>query len=113
MAKNTPTRDEVAKIVEMEGEDNCTLGAGKFTLRKEYYWTPKRTPEESFKPQLEKLQAAGFTVTNIEYGDKYASFKGGESLKKNSHYWMKFKAVKQETLGAQQWFRKRNGVLGV
>lgn len=67
-----------------------TFSKGFYTIRKEYYWTPKRTPEESFKSTLEKLQEK-YIVSDVEYGDKYQSFKGGEGVKKNSHYWMRFK----------------------
>lgn len=92
------TREEVAAVLEMDLSDDPTKiersKAGVFTIRKEYYWRPKKTEEESFAPQVEKLKAAGFTVSGLEYGDKYTSFKGGEGVKKNSHYWMKFKVTK-------------------
>lgn len=91
------TREEIAQVLEMGLSDPGKLErskSGVFTCRKEYYWLPKKSAEDSFAPQVAKLEAAGFTLTAIEYGDKYASFKGGEGVKKNSHYWMKFKAEK-------------------
>lgn len=91
------TREEVATVLEMDLTDDPTKiersKAGVFTIRKEYYWRPKKTEEESFAPQLVKLQAAGLEVTAVEYGDKYTSFKGGEGAKRNSHYWMKFRVA--------------------
>lgn len=92
------TREEIAQVLEMDLSDPGKIersNAGVFTIRKEYYWRPKRTEEESFAPQLAKLRAT-FEVTDVEYGDKYTSFKGGEGVKRNSHYWMKFRATKQE-----------------
>lgn len=87
------TRDEVVKALEIASDDpgTLTLSKGFFTLRRGYYWRPKKTPEETFEATLQKLQAAGFTVADVEYGDHYAAFRGGESVKKNSHYWMKFR----------------------
>lgn len=91
------TREEIGQVLEMDLTDPGKLErskSGVFTYRKEYYWRPKKTEQESFAPQVAKLEAAGFALTDIEYGDKYTSFKGGEGVKKNSHYWMKFRAVK-------------------
>ena len=92
--KTKITRDEVATALglDLTGDPSkLTLSAGTFTLRKEYFWRPKTTEEASFLPNVERLTNAGFEVTVIEYGDHFASFKGGESVKKNSHRWMKFK----------------------
>jgi hypothetical protein len=95
------TREEIAAILEMDLTDDPTkitaTRTGIITVRKEYYWRPKKSPEESFAPQLQKLQAAGLTLEKVEYGDKFASFKGAEGVAKNSHYWMKFSASKVET----------------
>ena len=95
------THEEIASALGLDLKEDPTKisssRSGVFTIRKGYYRTPGRTPEQSFVPQLEKLQAAGFIVENIEYGNKYAAFKGGEGVVKNSHYWMKFSASKPET----------------
>ena len=91
------TREEIAQVLEMDLGDPGKLErskAGVFTYRKEYYWRPRKSEQESFAPQVAKLEAAGFTLSDIEYGDKYTSFKGGEGVKRNSHYWMKFRASK-------------------
>ncbi len=90
------TCDDIAKAIGLsDGRDPDTLSLSKgvFTLRKSYYWRPKKTPEESFENTIALLVEAGYTVQS-EFGDHYAAFKGGESLKKNSHYWMKFKVFK-------------------
>ncbi len=82
--------EELKKFLDVTGKDVLTGKGKKFTLRKEYFWTPKKTPEESFAPTVAKLTEAGYKLSKIEYGNKYKSFKGGESVKNNSHYWMTF-----------------------
>ena len=106
------TREEIASALGSELKEDPTKissdRSGVFTIRKGYYRTPGRTPEQSFASQLEKLQEAGFIIKNIEYGNKYATFKGGEGVINNSHYWMKFSASKPETAPAHE-SRNRKG----
>ncbi len=84
-------RNKIFELLGLSDPDTLTASKGIFTLRREYYWRPKKEPLEAFTPTIEKLAAAGITIEVIETGDKWASFKGGQSVKKNSHYWMKFK----------------------
>jgi hypothetical protein len=88
-------RDTIANILGITSTDPgvLTLSKGTFTLRREYYYR-RSSPEEFFAPTIAKLQAAGYTVTHTAYGDKFTSFKGGEGVKKNSHYWLMFKLAK-------------------
>ena len=91
------TLNELAKDLDISLEDDkgkLTLSKGVFTLRKEYYWRPRVTPEESFAKNVEIIQGKGYTVTVVECGDKFAAFRGGEGVKKNSHYWMQFRVTK-------------------
>lgn len=54
-------------------------------------WIP-----DFFAPTLAKLLEK-YTVTNVQYGDKYVSFKGGQSVTKNSHFWMKCRVTPTAT----------------
>lgn len=91
-------RDEIKTFLGITSEDPgvLSLSKGTFTLRREYYWRPKKSPEEFFAPTLAKLQEK-YNVTNVEYGDKFTSFKGGESVTKNSHFSMKFRVTPTAT----------------
>ncbi|TXI89790.1 MAG: hypothetical protein E6Q36_02680 [Chryseobacterium sp.] len=93
------TKQQVAEVLGLteDCDPGClTLSSGVFTYRRGYYWTPKSSPEEFFKKTLEKLFDK-FDVNSILYGDNYKSFNGFGGIKKNSHYWMKFK-VSQKTM---------------
>lgn len=98
------TRDELIEVLGLDKESVkndpglITLSAGKFTLRREYYWRPRGTPEEVFAKTLAKLKEAGYEVSNIEYGNKYNPFRGGEGVKHNAHYWLNFKATKTQLI---------------
>lgn len=87
--------DTIKQVLGITSNDPgvLSLSKGTFTLRREYYWRPKSTPADFFATTVVKLQVAGFTVTNIEYGDVYKAFKGGEGVKKNSHYLLRFKVA--------------------
>jgi len=91
------TKEEIAQILCLSPDrdpDQLTLSSGKFTIRKGYYWTPNRSPEEFFSKTLFRLENL-FEISDVTYGDNYKSFNGGEGIKKNSHYWMKFKAKRR------------------
>lgn len=93
------TTADIAKALDLDISDDpskLTLSKGYFTLRREYYWRPRKTEQESFAPTVQKLQEAGFQLSDISYGDHYAAFRGGEGVKKNSHIWIKFKADRSE-----------------
>lgn len=94
--KTKVTREQLAELIGLdisEGSDKTRLERsqkGVFTRRMEYYWRPKRTPEECFQKMITTLTEKGFKVNVIEYGDHYTSFKGSQGVKKNSHYFVKF-----------------------
>lgn len=96
------TKQEIAKIIGRDiGDDPDIITINNksvCTLRIGYYWRPKRTPEECFQLQLEQLRMSGFELSDIEFGDNFTSFKGGECIKKNSHYWVKFKITRKEVV---------------
>ncbi len=91
---NKNTLEKLKTLLGAHSQDQLTFSNGRFTLRKGYYWRSKQTPEESFAKALAKLTEAGYKVKNVEYGDHYTNFKGGESVKKNSHFWLKFSLEK-------------------
>lgn len=93
------TKQQVSEVLQLS--ENCdpqclSLSSGVFTYRKGYYWTPSVAPIEFFRKNLQKLSEK-FDVTDVIYGDNYHPFRGGEGIKKNSHYWMKFK-VKEKNV---------------
>lgn len=91
----------IAAVLGLETHSpNLEFSKGKYILRREYYWRPKIAPEVSFANAIAKLQDAGFQLSDVEYGDVFQAFRGGESVKKNSHIWLSFKAIKKETPNA-------------
>ncbi len=91
------TREEIKTALEITSSDpgHLTLSNGKFTLRRGYYYRLRNTPEECFARTIDKLTAAGFSVSHIVCGDKWTAFRGGEGVRKNSHIWMEFKAERK------------------
>ena len=97
--QNKITQVEVAEAL---GDSSWTdkpgrmsLRNGVFTMRKGYYYRHGANAESVFKSNLEKLNAA-FDVTDVDYGDHYASFKSGEGILKNSYWWMSFKLKRKD-----------------
>lgn len=92
------TRNEIAKVLDCDLTDDPSKISrsrdGLFTFRREYFWRPKRPPAESFVAQLEKLSAA-FSISDVDYGDIFQSFKGGRGVKWNSHFYMTFRATRK------------------
>lgn len=99
--KTTVTREAVLKALDWQPSDpeSLTFSKGFFTFRKGYFYTHGKTADQVFVNTVEKLNAAGFTVTDVEFGDKYAPFRGGENVKRNSHWWMKCKIGKIDVSG--------------
>lgn len=90
------TLQQVADVLGIDiSQDSGKLEkrSGKFILRREYFWRPPAEPLAYFSNAISKLQACfGFeSMEVIEAGDKWQSFKGGEGVKKNAHYFLIFK----------------------
>jgi hypothetical protein len=66
--------------------DGCSKHKGVFTARRGYFYTHGGTAEKFRDKIVEALPGANV----IDYGDHYASFRGGASLSKQSHWWVKF-----------------------
>jgi hypothetical protein len=88
------SREEVYSALGLTSGDNLSFSQGVWTLRMEYYWRSNRSDQERWQGSIDKLRECGFTVVVVEYGDHYASFKGGASVKRNSNYFMRFKLSK-------------------
>lgn len=93
---NSEKAAEIAQVLGIDiSSDSSKLECkgGKFTVRREYYWRPKASPQEFFDNTLAKLEIkyGKENVQACKYGDVWKSFKGGEGVKKNSHYFMEFK----------------------
>lgn len=92
------TKQEIADVFGLSQDsdpDKLTFSKDVFTFRKGYYWSSRKPLEEIFENNVKQLADAGFLAEDLTFGDHYATFKGGEGIKKNSHYWMKFKVTKQ------------------
>lgn len=92
------SRKELITALELVPEDleagEVSLSKGKFTLRQGFFYRTSEA-EKVFAPLLEKLTAAGFVLSEVEHGEKWAAFVGGAPLKKQSFYWVSFKAARK------------------
>jgi hypothetical protein len=86
------TRKELANLLNIDVSDagKISLSKGVFTLRREYFYRSGKTPQKVFSATLAKLKENGVKISNVEYGDKFASFKSGKGVRSNSHFWVSF-----------------------
>ena len=72
-------------------KDEVTLNKGIWTVREEYFYRRGRTERDL----INKLTVIfGDNIEILSAGDHWDSFKGGKSVKYNSHFWVKFRIKK-------------------
>lgn len=65
---------------------------GTFTLRQGYFYTNGKTEKDFEKSILSSLKKEGYSaVAVIDSGNIWKEFKGGASVKNQSHWWVKIK----------------------
>jgi len=66
-------------------------GTKDFMFRKGYFYTNGATPEGFEKAVTRQLTEAGIAHKVINTGNHWASFNGGASVAKSSHFWVRVK----------------------
>lgn len=64
---------------------------GTFTLRRSYFYTNGKTKKDFEKVVLSRLEKEGYLATMIDSGNVWKEFKGGSTVKNQSHWWVKIK----------------------
>jgi hypothetical protein len=64
---------------------------GHYTIRKGYFYHHGQDSGTWAKDAEDKMQKAGHKVKLVDHGDHFAAFRGGDSVKKGSHFYAKFK----------------------
>lgn len=92
---------------------------GNYIFRKGYYYRPsKMSPDDWAEKISKRLQEAGINNSIVDLGDIWKPFKGGASLKAQSHYYVKIKVdntnegLEDDFSAFLQDLEKKTGVKG-
>ena len=79
--------------------DGISKRDGVFTIRRGYFYRNGNT-EETFKNFVcKKLDDKNIKYTILDYGDHWAPFRGGASLARSSHFFVKVKILDDCKIG--------------
>ncbi len=85
------TAKEVQAIL---GSKHITKHAGVFTLRCPYFWRQVGDHPKILQHTDVTLTRAGLKYKILDSGDRFVAFRGGQTVKEGSHFWVKFTAEK-------------------
>lgn len=95
LSARRPARDAERKITRalLEGivgsADIQQHSGGAWTFRRGFFYTHGYTAERYAADIMQKLQAAGLNPKLLGSGEVWKSFKGGASIRAQSHWWVK------------------------
>ena len=91
------TTTEVSNQLQVHGINSRHLSVrkGVYTLRRSFFYTHGYTSTML----AEKVKAAGFTI--IDHGEVWKNFRGGASVAKQSHWWVRFTIPTNDELMAR------------
>ena len=78
---------EIKKFIGADGADTISRKDGVITVRKGFYYQMGKTSEDFKNKVLKAFPDAKI----IDFGEHYAMFRGGASVAKGSHWYVKFK----------------------
>lgn len=82
--------DELREVLGIDASEDLTKYRGVYTYRQGFFY---RHGDNHFKvrEKLSKaLDKAGIAATILDSGEQWKAFRGGASLKQDSHWWVKF-----------------------
>jgi hypothetical protein len=82
--------NEMKQIIDCS---QITLRKGVFTFRQGYFYTFGKTSKIFLNEVKKRLDDHGVKYKIIDSGNKFTSFKGGEPVSKQSHWWVKLEVL--------------------
>lgn len=82
--------NELREVLGINAPEALTKYRGVYTYRQGFFY---RHNNDHFKvrEKLSKaLENAGMAATILDSGEQWKAFRGGDSLKQGSHWWVKF-----------------------
>lgn len=80
---------KLSQIKEVTGIDSVSQKDGVVTLRRQFFYRNGKTSADL--AERVKLALPGFEV--LEHGEHYAAFRGGASVAKSSHWWVRVRPI--------------------
>lgn len=71
---------------------------GTYTIRREFYYRHGMTASDFRDSAVKRLKDQGVAVEVIDYWEHYTGFRGGASVRNQSHWGVKFRVLSEETL---------------
>lgn len=71
---------------------------GNIVIRRGFFYKHKGTAEKFADEICKKLHNAGIEYKVIDKGEHWASFRGGASLRNQSHWWVELAKVEKEVI---------------
>ena len=85
------TKKEIEKILTVN--EVSKTKEGNFIARKGFYYKHGKTEEDLGKSIISDLMKAGIKYKIIDSGEEWRPFRGGASLRTQSHWWVKFNVI--------------------
>ena len=82
------TASEVDELVMVDQVSKKRDGSGNFVFRKGYFYRHGADAQQFADQVKQKCNDAELNCEVVDHGDHWASFKGGASLAKSSHFWV-------------------------
>lgn len=80
----------------ISGADDVSFSNGVYTFRQGYYYRSGGSSGSFAQRISDQLKSLGFKFELINHDDQWRPFKGGASLKAQSHFWAAFKIKDRE-----------------
>lgn len=92
--KALPTANKLQELISI---DQVTRKGDLYTFRAGYYYRHGQT-EDSVATRISKaLTAHGYRHEIVDKGDHWAAFRGGASIARSSHFWVKIRLFNDVT----------------
>ena len=82
-----------AFLKEKFGFEYVSKYKGIFTVYKSYFYRMGMTPEKLKTHVSMCLEKLGLSYEMLDCGDHYAAFRGKDTVKQGSHFWVSFKII--------------------
>lgn len=85
--------DELREVLGIDNPEALTKYRGVYTYRVGFFFTNGYDHRKVRDSLTENLSKAGIDAVVIDSGEQWKPFRGGDTLKQGSHWWVKFQIV--------------------
>ena len=85
--------NELREVLGIDNPEALTKYRGEYTYRVGFFYTFGQTHQLHRDNLVIRLSKAGIDAVILDSGEQWKAFRGGDTLKQGSHWWVKFQIL--------------------